>query len=495
LNAQIGVFTKIPSKNPLGYLPRLHGGVEIDAHYYFLTTQMLTANTKDSMAYTIHKTDLVGNKIDSLVIKYFQTDWIGSMELKAENGLLCLYPFWGTYDSSNFSKNFQLGRYRYDPNFTFVDSFRFQPVIHPAFYGAGTFDIKLANGYIIYNVGGKDTSHPGGYPYDESNSIFVSDTNGNYIIGKRLYDIGLNVTARDLGVLNDQIINVAVTQDSLSFAYSAFFSVDITSLTITRQDSFPQNLNNFANCYDIFPDNRLLLGTSRYGNGMNQPDSFNVSLWDANLNQIKQRAVPRTSTALTYPNISQDLDYRRFDGTNPNSIYIGSNWGPSFHALLFNNHFSLANLDSNLNVRWSKLFGGDFPYFIYWHIATNDGGCLLMGYRRLGNQPTDSVEAVVFKISQQGFMTSVFSLKDLPSENLIAVYPNPTNNRFTIRNDYHKGYEFMLFSPLGQVVMHIPNVSEDKSLIDLSSQPSGSYYYRLKFKDGKTTGGKIMKHD
>lgn len=495
VEAQLNVFTKIPTKNPTNYEPNLFGATEIDGHYFFLSWQQLGASINDSMAYTIHKTDTLGNQIDSLVITNYKSDRIGMMQIKEENGLICLYPYFGILDSNGYSKNFQLGRYRYKPDFTFVDSFRSQPVITPTFYGQSLMNIKIIDSYLIYNVYGIDSSLPAGSLGFPSNALYVIDTNGNFINSRRMHDISGHLLSKDFGTLNNQIIDAFNFYDSMNAAYyPVFFRIDVPSLSVTKRDSFPLNLSYGQNCYDIFPGNRFVMGSVKFS-GWNQPDSFHVSIWDTALNKINQRAVPRTSTVTTYGNtINADLQHERFDGSHPNSIYLGTNWGlsSSFHN---NSHFSLANLDSNLNVRWSKLFGGDFPYIILWYVSTSDGGCLIMGKRRTGNSPSDYYESLVFKISQQGVMTSIFSLADVPTENLVIIYPNPSNGIYTIKNDYTKAYQLLIFSQEGKVIFSNEEITELNHTVDISPHPSGLYYYRMQFSDGKTTGGKIVKKD
>ena len=66
------------------------------------------------------------------------------------------------------------------------------------------------------------------------------------------------------------------------------------------------------------------------------------------------------------------------------------------------------------------------------------------------------------------------------SESDINVYPNPVSDRLTIAKEtaWRSEASFRLFNAQG-VLVHIAQLDEEVSLIDLNSIPVGAYFYQI----------------
>ena len=482
------MFTHIPHRD----YARVYSTAEIGNHYYFISNQIYPINGISTGGYHIHKTDLHGNIVDSLLLMgALHPDLIN---ISSDNNLLCLYTLRGTNRNTlGYAANFSLGRIRYDSNLNFMDSFSVS--IPPSGFRAGNswYSQRFAD-RIIYINKGEDTTITNS-AYLVQDKFFVLDTLGNFLFDRAILDTStyqFNAIASTNNGKNF-IIRFGGIDTATNYIGGMFRLLD-DSLHFIKWAPEPNNYDNNGCGLDRYSTDKFTLGFIKRGI-FAQPlkDSFCVDLRDTNFNLIKQTCIPRHASLANYPQLDGNgFDQRWYDGKNKNSIFIGNNRGAQ-SVLILNSYFTLSNLDSNLNLRWAKVFGGDFPYQIERYTSVSDGGCFIMGIRRLGNSQTDSLEPVVFKINQMGAITGITSFA--PSvQSFFTSYPNPSQGLSYIKNTYNKPYELMIFSQEGKLVYHKQDIKDVLFSFDISSFASGMYLYKIRTSDGKSAGGKLLKN-
>ena len=75
--------------------------------------------------------------------------------------------------------------------------------------------------------------------------------------------------------------------------------------------------------------------------------------------------------------------FNSIDFVEPNKIYVGGS-GNSIGSIeqSLPSYFLLAQFDEELNKNWEQRYGGDAFYRMVMLSATQDGGCLMVGFRR-----------------------------------------------------------------------------------------------------------------
>ena len=470
------MFTHIPNRD----YAKVYEVAEIGNHYYFFTRKSYydTNNVLKGGTYT-YKTDLNGNIVDSLLFTTAQLP--GVITMTSDGNHLSFYTTRGSQRNSlGFAAKFSLGRMQYDGNFNFVDSF-IVDIPQSAFLAGPIWYSKSIKDRVVFVIEGRDTVLNA--PLEtQQDKVFILDTAGSFLFDKALID-SVDYKFTDITTTNEG--------DNFIVRLSGKYRIFDDSLNLTKSTLEPNGYYPGFNGLDKFSSDKFTMGFIKSG-GQPILDSFCVNLLDTSFNLIKQTCIPRHTSLAAYPNLNaRGFDSRWYDGRNKNSIYIGTNHGP--YSLLINNYFTLSNLDSNLNLRWAKVFGGDFPYQIERYTSVSDGGCFIMGIRRLGNSQTDSLEPVVFKINQMGAITGITSFA--PSvQSFFTCYPNPSQGLSFIKNTYNKPYELMIFSQEGKLVYHKQDIKDVLFSFDISSFASGTYLYKIRTSDGKSAGGKLLKN-
>jgi hypothetical protein len=211
--------------------------------------------------------------------------------------------------------------------------------------------------------------------------------------------------------------------------------------------------------------------------GLNQTLGF--CILDTNGNILHNISLPYDTI---FGNGSIIFNRNTFSTTYPDNIYIGTNRKYTID-LSTNSFFQIANLDSNLNIRWCKNFGGDLPYLIWSYYATSDGGCLLMGKRKDINNG-NIIEPIIFKISNSGTITSAISLNRSSADQII-LYPNPAKgNLFLLASLMFNNSKCDIYTVQGNLVKSVI-VHKGENCIDISSFSVGNYVVKVETKKGE----------
>jgi len=151
--------------------------------------------------------------------------------------------------------------------------------------------------------------------------------------------------------------------------------------------------------------------------------------------------------------------------------------------------FHLIKTDNLLNPVWERWYGGDACYFMHSLIATQDGGCAMVGTRYDENTQNNERDIYVIKVNADGLVTWE---KEIPiPQSLAQVYPNPGKDRIILRSSVAEG-DFRLTDMTGKTLID-RKISQKSTAIDTQELPAGTYLWTLT-KDGKQiASGKWVK--
>ncbi len=170
---------------------------------------------------------------------------------------------------------------------------------------------------------------------------------------------------------------------------------------------------------------------------------------------------------------------------NENNIFVGgtSNFdhtNPFYSSI--NSWFHLIKINTEITPIWEYWYGGDAYYQLYTILATNDGGCLLVGNRYDDEIQDMERDIYIAKVNNEGLIVWT---QEIPIEKqMTTVYPNPGRNILNIDTD-HSELVFELININGRVVIRqIPD--NNHKTINTESLKPGIYFYRLFHKNDKT---------
>lgn len=256
--------------------------------------------------------------------------------------------------------------------------------------------------------------------------------------------------------------------------YRAF--VDIycldTNFAIVNSCPVPWDLH-FHNTIKFINDTNFLISGKKIFPEKDNERDLGLVKTDLNNNLMDYKHYGKTDT-MDYPSVHNNLDF-----VSENDIYYS---GIS-NLDLFNPYFSqmpswfiLNKIDSNLNLKWQKFYGGDACYVPLTILATQDGGCVMAGTRYdYITQPVQERDLYVLKVDEGGLITWT---QEIPMDNQpTTVYPNPGTNLLNIKTN-NRELLFELIDMNGQVVIK-QMVNNDSDAIVTESLKPGMYFYRM----------------
>jgi hypothetical protein len=163
---------------------------------------------------------------------------------------------------------------------------------------------------------------------------------------------------------------------------------------------------------------------------------------------------------------------------NENNIYIGGtsnlDYSNPFWST-FDSWFHLVKINPDITPIWEYWYGGDAYYFLYSILATNDGGCIMVGNRFDYETQNQERDIYIIKVDSNGLITWT---QEIPINKTVStVYPNPGSNQLNIKIN-NKELNFELINLNGQVVIR-QIVNNNLNIINTESLKSGIYFYRL----------------
>ena len=179
---------------------------------------------------------------------------------------------------------------------------------------------------------------------------------------------------------------------------------------------------------------------------------------------------------------------------NGNNIYIGGTSNLDYYNPFwstFDSWFHLIKINPDISPIWEYWYGGDAYYFLYSILATNDGGCIMVGNRYDYETQNQERDIFIVKVDSNGLITWTQQIPLAKQESM--VYPNPGTNLLNIKSTCNE-MEFELININGQVVIR-QMLDNNCSVINAESIKSGIYFYRLIDKKNKTVEtGKWIKY-
>ena len=179
---------------------------------------------------------------------------------------------------------------------------------------------------------------------------------------------------------------------------------------------------------------------------------------------------------------------------NGNNIYIGGTSNLDYYNPFwstFDSWFHLIKINPDISPIWEYWYGGDAYYFLYSILATNDGGCIMVGNRYDYETQNQERDIFIVKVDSNGLITWTQQIPLAKQESM--VYPNPGTNLLNIKSTCNE-MEFELININGQVVIR-QMLDNNCSVINAESIKSGIYFYRLFDKKNKTVEtGKWIKY-
>ncbi len=180
---------------------------------------------------------------------------------------------------------------------------------------------------------------------------------------------------------------------------------------------------------------------------------------------------------------------------NNNLYYTGSIYSPMslplFGATTPSN-LLLIKMDTNLNIIWQKLIGGDAYYTAMNVIATSDNGILIMASRDDLTDNLNNLSVVLIKVDENG---SVVWSKDVFKEiTKLKLFPNPATTHITIdwQQSNEESVSLQIFSSTGRLVQSFGQVKAGQELSVEQLSP-GIYLLEGLTAKGQRFVGKFVK--
>ncbi len=147
--------------------------------------------------------------------------------------------------------------------------------------------------------------------------------------------------------------------------------------------------------------------------------------------------------------------------------------------------------NDTLGLNWQQLIGGDFYYAAQTVLATDDGGCLVLGTKYDYNQNYD-YDMFITKFDQYGNYTS--NIVEMPNlSNTITLYPNPCNTTFTIKlPDSYSSGQIWVYNIFGKQVL-METINSNKQTINVENLSNGIYVYKYIVDNKEMETGKFVK--
>ncbi len=312
--------------------------------------------------------------------------------------------------------------------------------------------------------------------------------------------IGINLEGFKIAKIKDVdfLLDLCPRLDSAGYVFNhngVRYILDST-LQITNKtpastyDHFNSYIKPYKNKYLTMSNESLGFPPNNTGHS-----SYDISckLIDTQWNVVRSRSLGKKAGVRdTFDTIS----FRGVSWQDPNKIYVGWTTMQDFDIDIpfeeQNSWLSLAQLDSNLNVTWSRYYFGEKFRALNGLITTSDKGVLLFGRQTLGN--TEDSDGFIMKVNENGILSSEDnnSLPDIP----ITIGPNPCQNYFDIaigQNVENINYfELILYNNYGLIVDN-QTISTGVNRISMEHFPAAVYFYVLKIEDKVVKRGKVIK--
>jgi len=339
-------------------------------------------------------------------------------------------------------------------------------------------------GYTVRN----DTNHMGNiiYNYDP---FFFKTSNAGDSLTSVFYTITSPLST---------VFDIIESKDSSKYfafgwKFTEAFATSSAMLTLNKEfdsldiDSIPLGVYLFYSPKYINESEMLI-----YGGGapyVSVPYALNVLTITEEAEMINYNYFKREDETKDYPSIQNGIS------VNAENYYVGGTSNIDFYDLYFSYYdswFHLVKINEDITPQWEYWYGGDVYYVLYYVLATNDGGCLMVGTRY--DYLTQDVERDIYvvKVNSEGLITGLPENTQIEMHEAI-VYPNPGNEEIKVRIAVqHKESIFELFDMSGRLALK-ENFAGIEGTVNSTFLPSGTYIYKITGTNGLKETGKWIK--
>ncbi|PKP47960.1 MAG: hypothetical protein CVT92_16520 [Bacteroidetes bacterium HGW-Bacteroidetes-1] len=206
-----------------------------------------------------------------------------------------------------------------------------------------------------------------------------------------------------------------------------------------------------------------------------------------------------TNTLRNHWHISDTIDFTAFrqsiDFRTKDTILIGFTRNINIQNPYYAQQPSwlvVLQTDSLLNLRWERFYGGDAYYVMSNLISTQDGGCLIGGWRfDYQNSTEDQTDVFLLKLNSEGLLTGQVEMPEFQMREAI-VYPNPGRQLHIRLAMQHPKAQLQLFDQAGRLVLQ-QQLHQTESTVETAHLSSGVYLYHLTAPTGLYESGKWVK--
>ncbi len=255
-------------------------------------------------------------------------------------------------------------------------------------------------------------------------------------------------------------------------------------------DSFLLNNNHYHIMLDPIWENDSIIIISI-------PHNYNTDFYEMGLCRTKmgKDIIEEKRFAVTAPHEMYPW-YNSFD-TSGNSFYIAANtnFSGTSNYYLHNNSIRIIRVNNDFSVKWDKLYNINNGYnFLFYLIATSDGGCIVAGVRYNPDVP-DRMDDLIYllKVDSLGNYTSTDIAKTALRQSHMSLYPNPGNNEINLQLPCNnKTAIFSLYNISGKKVLS-KRANAAQTTITTECLPNGLYIYELRKNGEVLDRGKWVK--
>ena len=194
-------------------------------------------------------------------------------------------------------------------------------------------------------------------------------------------------------------------------------------------------------------------------------------------------------TILEYDQPAQLPLYNGLDFTIADNIYICSYRHLSLNTI-GTSDFYIHIFDAEMNLKGTKVCGGDTHYTLYSLLATSDSGCIITGV--VPDYETSYLtDSYVLKLMPEDILTAI---EEQPDNGIAktSIYPNPFTTDIFIKTKLNN-CQFLLFDAQGRLLITERNICSGKHHISTSHLPPGIYFYFFENDNQADEYGKLVK--
>ncbi len=195
-------------------------------------------------------------------------------------------------------------------------------------------------------------------------------------------------------------------------------------------------------------------------------------------------SITEQAELINYNHFKKDEDMRDFPAIqngvskNEENIYVGGTSNIDYYNPYFSSNdswFHLVKINSDITPIWEYYYGGDAYYHLYSILATNDGGCIMVGNRYDDATQYNERDIYIVKVDGDGLIT--WEQEITIDNQSTTVYPNPGTNQLNIATN-NKHFDFELIDINGQVIIK-QLIDNNYPTINTELLKSGIYFYKI----------------